>query len=255
MAEKRGLLTDLDSEKMRALLKRAWGVAAIAFLLVFSLYFVRFPAGFSANNGDWGTFGDFVGGVLNPFFAFLSFTALLMTIILQSRQLEISSDELRASREELAKTSQALEESRAIAAEQIEHIRNQARKEDALRMVSNIFGDFTAALDRHVHLYIVDGDENGEYKTLEWFIQPLENRSMVKENGAHFTNNWMALIDVVALIGELRTYLVRLEELTGDTSLSSYYKRRMAATCRFMASGNLLTDEALDFFTLERTPS
>ena len=35
---------------------------------------------------NWGTFGDFLGGVLNPVLTFLSFMALLFTIILQQRE-------------------------------------------------------------------------------------------------------------------------------------------------------------------------
>ncbi|TBB81034.1 putative phage abortive infection protein [Rhizobium ruizarguesonis] len=36
---------------------------------------------------NWGTFGDFLGGVLNPVLTFLSFMALLFTIILQQREI------------------------------------------------------------------------------------------------------------------------------------------------------------------------
>jgi len=36
---------------------------------------------------NWGTFGDFLGGVLNPILTFLSFMALLFTIILQQREI------------------------------------------------------------------------------------------------------------------------------------------------------------------------
>lgn len=36
---------------------------------------------------DWGTFGDFIGGTLNPLLSFISFMALLYTIFIQREQL------------------------------------------------------------------------------------------------------------------------------------------------------------------------
>lgn len=41
----------------------------------------------SSNKGEWGTFGDYVGGVLNPLFSFAALVALLRTIELQEKQI------------------------------------------------------------------------------------------------------------------------------------------------------------------------
>jgi hypothetical protein len=77
--------------------------AVVVALVVVSLYFYQFRVyPLSIDNTDWGTFGDFVGGTLNPFFAFMAFLALLTTIKIQSNELELT-------REELAKSSLALE--------------------------------------------------------------------------------------------------------------------------------------------------
>lgn len=40
----------------------------------------------STEKGEWGTFGDFIGGTLNPILAFLSFIAVLYTIETQNKQ-------------------------------------------------------------------------------------------------------------------------------------------------------------------------
>lgn len=42
--------------------------------------------GFSKNPNDWGAFGSYAGGVLSPFFNFLTFVGLLLTIYIQTRQ-------------------------------------------------------------------------------------------------------------------------------------------------------------------------
>ncbi|UXS99744.1 putative phage abortive infection protein [Agrobacterium tumefaciens] len=57
---------------------------------------------YSEKEVAYGTFGDFIGGTLNPVLTFLTFMGLLITIVLQQT-------ELRDTREELAKSATALE--------------------------------------------------------------------------------------------------------------------------------------------------
>ncbi len=63
----------------------------------------------SIDAGTLGTLGDFIGGTLNPVFAFFSFLALLYTINIQLKELALSRLELRLTREELSKSADALE--------------------------------------------------------------------------------------------------------------------------------------------------
>ena len=49
-------------------------IILISFMLF--MYFSTFKY-ISNDTAVWGAFGDYVGGILNPIFAFLSFTALL----------------------------------------------------------------------------------------------------------------------------------------------------------------------------------
>lgn len=72
-------------------------VFALSFLAsAFGLYFFNFH-GELADQQTWGQFGDFVGGVLNPLFGFLAFLLLLATLILQNRELQLSTQELAKS--------------------------------------------------------------------------------------------------------------------------------------------------------------
>lgn len=43
---------------------------------------------FNGNKDDWGTFGDFIGGTLNPILSFFGFMALLYTVRMQRKQLD-----------------------------------------------------------------------------------------------------------------------------------------------------------------------
>jgi hypothetical protein len=76
---------------------------------------------FSDDPQHWGQLGDYVGGLLNPVFGFLSVFALLVTLVLQSRELrlsrdalKVSQDELKLSREEQAKSAAALAEQNKV---------------------------------------------------------------------------------------------------------------------------------------------
>lgn len=67
---------------------------------------------------ELGTFGDFIGGSLNPALSFLSFLILITTINLQiksldnsQQQLDLTRQELELTRQELAKSAAAQEES------------------------------------------------------------------------------------------------------------------------------------------------
>lgn len=48
----------------------------------------------SADTGNWGTFGDYVGGILNPVIAGFAFYLIAKTYELQKRELKLSTDAL-----------------------------------------------------------------------------------------------------------------------------------------------------------------
>jgi len=78
-------------------------IALAAAFFVFAIYVVKFDGELSSDQSTWGTFGDYVGGVLNPVFGLLGLFALLFTIAIQSKELKLS-------REELSNSASALKE-------------------------------------------------------------------------------------------------------------------------------------------------
>lgn len=112
----------------------------ILFLAVLSVagvnygYYRAFAVKGESSQSSWGQFGDYVGGTLNPILSFLSLIALLLTVVLQIRQLEIaheqlenSKDELEATREELKKSSAAQQQTAAALQEQAKYAVFSAR--------------------------------------------------------------------------------------------------------------------------------
>lgn len=85
------------------------GIAMALALLVLIVYVIYFPGPIVADHGKWGEFGDYVAGLLNPAFAFLAFLALLLTLVLQNRELSISSNELANSAHALREQTASLE--------------------------------------------------------------------------------------------------------------------------------------------------
>lgn len=86
------------------------GAAALAGIAVTAgLYVQQFPGDFVGQHDIWGQFGDFFGGTLNPILAFLSFSALLYTIVLQMDELHLSRTELKRSANALTAQSEFIQ--------------------------------------------------------------------------------------------------------------------------------------------------
>lgn len=118
----------INSDRLIKYLKWILLAAFIVIAIVFYLYFCNFNEFCSFNNNqsisnaDWGTFGDFIGGTLNPILSFLSLIALLFTIVLQSQELEATRIELTRSASAQESTKQILEEqSNTLARQQFEN--------------------------------------------------------------------------------------------------------------------------------------
>ena len=92
--DKQGLLQKHETTIM-------WGLvifAVVALVVVLGFYFARFyELKIVTKPEELGVFGDYVGGVLNPIFAFLAFLILMLSFRLQSKELRETRDELRKS--------------------------------------------------------------------------------------------------------------------------------------------------------------
>ncbi|WP_455923679.1 hypothetical protein [Pseudomonas putida] len=61
-------------------------VSTLVLAVVF-MYVIQFGYHFSTEHDDWGTFGDYFGGVLNPLVAVFGFLGVLHSLHLQRQQL------------------------------------------------------------------------------------------------------------------------------------------------------------------------
>lgn len=107
------------------------GVAIVLFFGLLIIYYFNIFDLDTTKKSDWGTFGDFIGGTLNPIFALFSLFAIIYTIKIQTQELEFS-------REELEETRKELKESRIAQQEQSESLKLQ-NKATNLQMFENTF--------------------------------------------------------------------------------------------------------------------
>lgn len=89
-----------------------------------------------------GTRGDYFGGLLNPFLAFLSFIALLYTIHLQMKELEMT-------RQELAKTAEANEQQALALTQQVEASKEAAEAQKLAAKQQQFDTTFSTLLAEH----------------------------------------------------------------------------------------------------------
>jgi large-conductance mechanosensitive channel len=66
----------------------AVSIVILIAVIVFSFYFINFHHSFSDDNGKWGTFGDYVGGILNPIIAGFALYLIAESYKLQKKELE-----------------------------------------------------------------------------------------------------------------------------------------------------------------------
>ncbi|MDO8329120.1 MAG: hypothetical protein Q7T36_01450 [Fluviicoccus sp.] len=97
-------------------------IAVVFFINIISIFLLDFD-----NKVSTGSFGDLFGGVLNPLLTFLMFMGVLITIVLQQKELKLT-------RKELKKSSMALAE-QAVSQEKFIHNQMLTAKIHALSTI------------------------------------------------------------------------------------------------------------------------
>ncbi|VTX70133.1 putative phage abortive infection protein [Neisseria sicca] len=82
------------------------GAAVAAFLIILGLYIAYFKnLSVTNDSATWGTFGDYLGGTLNPIISFLALIGLLYTIHQQAQEMQATREELEQAAEQQRRQS------------------------------------------------------------------------------------------------------------------------------------------------------
>lgn len=103
--------------------------ALVTITVTISFYFSSFNGDLSFDQAVWGTFGDFMGGTLNPILSFLSLLAILYTIHIQNKELQLTRQELRQSRK-------AQENQANNVQDQLNHLEQQEKRHLTFQMLA-----------------------------------------------------------------------------------------------------------------------
>lgn len=123
--KKENWLEGFLSENVVGILVGVLCIAVFAGWWVTRSYFAKFGA-LGSDAAAWGQLGDYLGGVLNPIFGFLSVFALLVALVLQTRELKLSRESLRLSQEELKLTREEQAKAAGALAAQNKAIQKQS---------------------------------------------------------------------------------------------------------------------------------
>ena len=130
-----------------------------------------------------GTWGDFVGGTLNPILTFATFIGLLYTIHLQQRELRLTRKELSLTRQEFERSSNALEAQNLTT--------KQQRFENTLFSMIEMLNQIVNAMDvehgekrktgrdcfSHFYNYL-----HGAYFNLSWINNPNDKKMTIVDH-------------------------------------------------------------------------
>jgi hypothetical protein len=101
---------------------------------------------------NWGVFGDFIGGVLNPLLSFSAFVGVLFTIFLQRSQVILTQSQLAMTKEELELTRVELKRNADAQIQQIDSVNVQNFEATFF----NLLNRFEAQVAHIIRVYLED---------------------------------------------------------------------------------------------------
>ena len=105
----------MDVDNLERAIDKSRVFVVIVFITLLMVYVIWFVVGhdqtLSSNANDWGSFGDFVGGLLNPLIAFSAFYWLTVSVLIQKKELGETKKALVESSEAQKKQAKSLLES------------------------------------------------------------------------------------------------------------------------------------------------
>lgn len=195
-------------------------IACIATLLIFgafTIYWLQFGnSELSKSPADWGPFGDFIGGVTNPILSFFALLSLLLTLFLQSKQLDSAKVEI--------------EHSRKVSAKQIEYLKNETKKTDIYRTIQ-VLENRLENLYREPIIVV----KNGQIEQWELYllfshatditlkcVPPLENTGPLEHRNEYLRSKG-TLTQLHITLVKLSIQLTQLSNLDHSEQFSQFY--------------------------------
>ncbi len=219
-------------------------IAIILILVVFVFYIIVFSDGLSNEQGHWGLFGDYFGGILNPILSFITIIVLVFTLrlgyqtlVISKEELEKATDMLKLAKEEIKLTQVALEQSkeevqlaREATQRQVEHLEKESLKIEISTILKEIDSDIQSIFN-----IIVDFDSAFRYGHY-FSATSTENISKRKSYDELSRNDKFQINRLHDLLANMDTYINTIDDLFNRPPLSLYYKVKYCRTAKKIQS-------------------
>lgn len=205
--------------------KIEWGLlwfAVIAACVAVVAYTIAFSGWSLGDPVDWGAFGDYMGGVLNPIIGIITVLLIVLT---------------------LATTRKEAADARAEMKAQLLHFERQQILTDMYRRLEGLLQEWNRILDSKCPRIVVGSNESGTIRysddiaqvTIRDLIESLDVRRLItnyrmqNRMSGPMTDWQRELFSCVSLLSELNVYLKEYEEEAGNSDIAEYYRRRVLA--------------------------
>lgn len=183
---------------------------------------------------QWGQFGDYFGGVINPIIG-------LVTVILIVITLKVTRDEAKSTRNEMDA--------------QLKHLSTQAVLSDMYRRLEGLMLEWDRRLSVVApHSLQTSSVQNLKVRwtnvTLREALESPQTLQLVKERAdggsEAYRDQALAVFstDLVPLLQELVTYCDEYDAMAKSTYLSDFYKMRVRRVANILFTGRVLPDAA-----------
>ncbi|MFY4779799.1 putative phage abortive infection protein [Aliarcobacter butzleri] len=253
---KKFYITMGNGKKKKKIEKRLYSIFTKAFFIILSIFIIEalFVLSFLIFSKEHdpkyilellGPFGDFFGGMLNPILTFCTFMALLMTIILQQRELKLSREQISISAEELGHTRIATENSAEALKEQSNSIKIQNFETTFFNMLNlhnEIVKNISIQNNSKFTYEIIDSRQNIEnYNKVNFSSTSKDNSNQLY--GREAINMLVSKLDSFIISKKARIFN-RLYDLCQDATQKylGHYFGNIYQILKFISSNNKLIE-------------
>ncbi|AWB57194.1 hypothetical protein [Colwellia sp. Arc7-D] len=218
-------------------------IVLIIITLVISLYIYQFNSyAISDKPQDWGPFGDFFGGVLNPILAFCSFIALLYTIHIQQNELALTRIELKRSVEAQKLTATFTKKQNEVANKQLHDFTIREKKNDVYQLIKSIDSKTKYILDVKCHKVI--GGQGSTLKEAIRYITKNKDTLLATDFAEISKRVGVQLTELAKEVDYLKLLLKDFDELAKHQYLSKYYNTVYEDTIQAIQIMRVYLDES-----------
>lgn len=233
------------AQKMNRSLRWLLAIGAASAVGVQGMYLYKFgawPITLSSDPAVWGQYGDYVGGLLNPIFSSLAFSGLVVTIVLQARQIDEGKHNAELEEMQRVQSTVAARVDQLLASTVIVDTGNYqelARFADNPQTVFQLISSLgTMALSK-------PDEDHPDWRKWVW-----DDVSLDGLRAALDTQTVPLRLEFEAL----SFMLLRYEASSGSTDVTAFYRYRYAAVLAWLDALGLLTThkQVREFFQPHR---